>query len=299
MNTDIEVFLYTLSLNSQRTYRHALKHYIIIMRKIGVECTDAEPLLNASPQNTIEYVAELIKRGVSRGTVYRSIKIMCRLYDICMGRSPALINPFRDNRLYRYQRLTGVRPTEILKFELVMRFINAPGGHTHEARRDRAILATLFGGALRVSEVVKLRIGDFKHTQSGIPYLQLRETKSGDSPQQAIARWAGEFLGDFVKERIASGARPDDPIFLNGWLKAMNLRHVQRIFREIREKLGIADRITPHSARATAITKLLSNPKITHGDVMRFARHTTIQMTEVYNKRRLTLEEAPIDSLDF
>ena len=66
----------------------------------------------------------------------------------------------------------------MIDFELVMEIVSIPNVETPKGRRDRAILATLFGGGLRRSEVVGLHIGDIKKTSSGTTYLYLRHTKA-------------------------------------------------------------------------------------------------------------------------
>jgi integrase len=55
---------------------------------------------------------------------------------------------------------------------------------------------------------------------------------------------------------------------------------------------------TPHSARATAITKLLADG-IPHREVQEFSRHSSIQMVEWYDKRRFSVEQSPAKELSY
>jgi integrase len=71
-----------------------------------------------------------------------------------------------------------------------------------------------------------------------------------------------------------------------------------RLFKHYCEKAGATQFLTPHSARATAITKLLADG-IPHREVQEFSRHSSIQMVELYDKRRLTVEENPGKELDY
>ncbi len=56
--------------------------------------------------------------------------------------------------------------------------------------------------------------------------------------------------------------------------------------------------MSPHSARATAITKLLDSG-FSHRDVQEFSRHASVQMVEIYDKRRLQVDESPAKKLEF
>ena len=70
------------------------------------------------------------------------------------------------------------------------------------------------------------------------------------------------------------------------------------LFTQYCRLAGASKYITPHSARATAITKLLADG-IPHRQVQEFSRHSSVQMVEVYDKRRIGVEENPAKDLDF
>jgi integrase len=61
---------------------------------------------------------------------------------------------------------------------------------------------------------------------------------------------------------------------------------------------GSTEFVSPHSARATAITKLLADG-LPHRLVQEFSRHSSIQMVELYDKRRVGVEDNPGAKLKF
>ena len=63
-------------------------------------------------------------------------------------------------------------------------------------------------------------------------------------------------------------------------------------------RAGAGNFVSPHSARATAITKLLSDG-FSHREVQEFSRHASIQMVEVYDKRRISIDDNPASDLDY
>ncbi len=62
--------------------------------------------------------------------------------------------------------------------------------------------------------------------------------------------------------------------------------------------VGASHYATTDSTRATAITKLLTDG-FDHKFVQKFSRHSSTQMVDVYDKRRLDIEDKPRLKLDY
>jgi integrase len=194
----------------------------------------------------------------------------------------------------------------MIDFDLVMDIINLPDRCTPKGRRDRAILAVLFGGGIRRSELVALRIGDIRKTPTKTTFLYLRHTKAKRDAEQAIPDWAAEPLWELVAERRRDKAADGDYLF-TGFSGRGGKRSVDRpisdtgvylLFKQYCQAAGAGIFATPHSARATAITKLLADG-IPHREVQEFSRHASIQMVEWYDKRRFDVEQSPARGLSY
>lgn len=216
-------------------------------------------------------------------------------------------NPFEADRVPPPPKDAGrKRPTQMIDFELVMEIVCAPPSDTAKGRRDRAILATLFGGGLRRGEVVALRIGDVKRTPSGTTYLYLRHTKAKKDAEQALPTWAANHLWELIHDRKKNGATDADFLFVGFsgkggtavTTKPMSDTGVYLLFKQYCMAAGAGSHATPHSARATAITKLLADG-IPHREVQEFSRHSSIQMVEWYDKRRFGVEDSPAKDLSY
>lgn len=57
-------------------------------------------------------------------------------------------------------------------------------------RRDRALIALMLAGGLRISEALNLRISDINITAKGTLFVVLRETKKGYPDEQTISATA-------------------------------------------------------------------------------------------------------------
>lgn len=244
----------------------------------------------------------------SNATIHKKFAALRRIYRMLVASNVGLTeNPFEADKVPPPPKDAGrKRPTEMIDFNLVMDIVSIPDPQTPKGRRDRAILATLFGGGLRRSEVVGLCLGDIKRTSSGTTFLYLRHTKAKRDAEQALPRWAADYLWDLVKERRAQGAEDGDYLFVGfsgrggkaATTKAMSDTGLYLIFKQYCLAAGAGRHATPHSARATAITKLLADG-IPHREVQEFSRHSSIQMVEWYDKRRFSVEESPGKELSY
>lgn len=244
----------------------------------------------------------------SNATIHKKFAALRRMYRMLMASGLGLSeNPFEADRVPPPPKDAGrKRPTQMVEFELVLDIIQTPDASTPKGRRDRAILAVLFGGGLRRSELVSLRIGDVRRTSSGTTFLYLRHTKAKRDAEQALPPWAAEPLWELIRERKKLAAAEGDHLFVCFTGRAgavmtqrrMSDTAVYLLFKQCCMAAGAGRHATPHSARATAITKLLADG-IPHREVQEFSRHSSIQMVEWYDKRRFDVEQSPAKGLTF
>jgi integrase len=116
--------------------------------------------------------------------------------------------------------------------------------------------------------------------------------------EQAVPKWAANHLWSLIEERKKEGAKDADYVFLGYTGRGGQTRSdkpisdtgVYLLFKHYCQVVGVGTHATPHSARATAITKLLADG-IPHRQVQEFSRHASIQMVEWYDKRRFSVDE--------
>jgi site-specific recombinase XerD len=244
----------------------------------------------------------------SNATIHKKFAALRRMYRMLIASNLGISeNPFEADKVPPPPKDAGrKRPTQMIDFELVTEIISMPDTTTPKGRRDRAILAVLFGGGIRRSELVALRLGDVRKTPSGTTFLYLRHTKAKRDAEQALPDWAAEALWELVKERKSDKASEGDYLFVSftgragqrSTNKPISDTGVYLLFKQYCMAAGAGQFATPHSARATAITKLLSDG-IPHREVQEFSRHASIQMVEWYDKRRFDVEQSPARGLSY
>lgn len=263
-------------------------------------------------QTRTENVARAHKTGLeatqSNATIAKKFAALRRIYRMlqsCNLRSGQ--NPFDRDVVPAPPKNSGrKRPTEMLEFALVRKVIEQADASTPKGLRDRALLACLFGGALRRSELVNLRLGDFRRTSRGTWFLYLRSTKAKRDARQALPEWAAIILQQLAQQRRESGAADADYFFVSyvgqagktASKRPISASGLYLLFKRYCRLAGAGEFLSPHSARATAITKLLSDG-IPHRKVQEFSRHASIQMVEAYDKRRVEVDDSPGNDLDY
>lgn len=244
---------------------------------------------------------------LSNATIHKKFAALRRIYRMLVASNLASENPFDVDRVPPPPAKSGQkRPTEMIDFTLVNQIVAKAVDTTPKGLRDKAILSALFGAGLRRSEVVALRLNDVCRTAQGTIFLRLRATKGKKDAEQALPSWAAKTITALVEQRLKEGANASDHLFISYRGKGGNSptsnpisdSGVYLLFKEYCERAGAGTFVTPHSARATAITKLLADG-IPHRQVQEFSRHSSIQMVELYDKRRISVDENPGKDLDF
>ncbi|MBX7144974.1 MAG: site-specific integrase [Oligoflexia bacterium] len=252
--------------------------------------------------------SEGLEDTLSNATIAKKFAALRRIYRMFIAAGLGCSsNQFDSDRVPAPPKESGrKRPTEMIDFSLVRRVISVPDATSPKGLRDKAILSVLFGGALRRSEASRLRIADVRKTARGTIFLYLRSTKAKKDAEQALPDWAAAVVSKLVAQRRREKAADADFLFVSytgrGGRSATNLpvsvSGIYKLFKHYCEKAGAGAFVSPHSARATAITKLLDQG-IPHREVQGFSRHSSIQMVELYDKRRMSVDQGPGKALDF
>ena len=166
----------------------------------------------------------------------------------------------------------------VLSIEEVDAIIDSTDPSTAKGIRDRAILETLYGSGLRVSEAVNLRISDVYLEERFLRIIgkgdKQRIVPIGGSEAQAIEAW--------LEARPApAGPEFDDILFLNRFGKSLSRVSMFKIIKEQAVLAGIFKDISPHTFRHSFATHLIENGADLRA-VQEMLGHESILTTEIY-----------------
>ncbi len=149
-----------------------------------------------------------------------------------------------------------------------------------EGERNRAILETLYGCGLRVSELTGLKLSDLFFDDDFI-----KVTGKGDKqrfvPIGAINKKYITIYIDEVRAHQKIDAASKDILFLNRRGRKLSRAMVFTIIRRLALKINLEKKISPHTFRHSFATHLLENGADLRA-IQQMLGHESITTTEVY-----------------
>jgi integrase/recombinase XerD len=155
------------------------------------------------------------------------------------------------------------------------------------ARRDRAILELLYGGGLRISELVGLSLADID-ADAGILRAMGKGSKErvvpiGRLARQALSAWLGRGGRDAMAPARWARRGDAEAVFLNQRGGRLSRQGAWAIVRRYGDAVGLGERLTPHVLRHSCATHMLD-----HGADIRVVQellgHASIATTQVYTR---------------
>lgn len=154
-----------------------------------------------------------------------------------------------------------------------------------QGKRDYAILALMITGGLRTIEIARANIEDLATLgDSTVIYIQGKGHQERNDYVK-IPEQTEQAIREYLKTRNTEDRKA--PLFAseshNSLGKRLSTRAISGMVKERLIAAGYkSSRLTAHSLRHTAVTlSLLAGKPIT--EVSKFARHTSIQTTMIYN----------------
>ncbi|HMC01282.1 MAG TPA: site-specific tyrosine recombinase XerD [Flavobacteriaceae bacterium] len=174
----------------------------------------------------------------------------------------------------------GRKLPDTLSEEEINNLIGAIDLSKPEGERNRAILETLYGCGLRVSELINLNISDLFFDEGFI-----KVTGKGDKQRFVpIISSTQKFINiykDQIRSHMAIQKGHEDILFLNRRGKQLTRAMIFTIIKQLAEKIGLKKSISPHTFRHSFATHLLQNNADLRS-IQLMLGHESITTTEIY-----------------
>jgi integrase/recombinase XerD len=175
---------------------------------------------------------------------------------------------------------TGRKLPDTLSTKEIDALIAAVDLSKDEGERNRAMLETLYGCGLRVSELVALKLSDLFFKEGFIKVTgkgsKQRFVPIGGSTQKFI-----QFYSNFNRNKLVIQKGFEDTLFLNRRGKGLTRAMVFTIIRQLAEKINLNKTISPHTFRHSFATHLLENGADLRS-IQLMMGHESITTTEIY-----------------
>jgi len=260
-----------LSHNSISNYSFDIKKLVHWLDENSIELSPIK-----IEEETIQQFIYTIAKEVNPRTQSRIISGLRGFFNYLVFEEYRTTNPLE---LIESPKI-GMKLPDTLSLEEIDLLIATIDLSKAQGERNRAIIETLYGCGLRVSELIFLKISDLFFDEGFI-----KVTGKGDKQRFVpIGPQTEKYIKIYRKEiRIHQKINPSakDTLFLNRRGNALSRAMIFHIVKELAEKAGIKKKISPHTFRHSFATHLLENGADLRA-IQQMLGHESITTTEIY-----------------
>jgi len=174
----------------------------------------------------------------------------------------------------------GYHLPEVLTIGEIDDMLNAIDPCRPEAQRDRAIIETLYGCGLRVSELVGLEISKI-FPDEGFLSIRGKGSKERIVPMSEVSVYEIErYISDY-RSKLDVKPGCDNILFLNRRGGKLTRVRIFQIIKDLAEAAGIRKNISPHTLRHSFATHLLEGGANLRA-IQQMLGHESITTTQIY-----------------
>ncbi len=262
-----------LSTNTVANYSLDIARLVKFLADGEIEVTP-----NAISEDTIQQFIYFIAKEVNARSQARIISGLKSFFTWL------IFEDFRDSNpmeLIETPR-TGRKLPDTLSISEIDQMISAINLTSKEGERNRAMLETLYGCGLRVSELVTLKISDLFFDEGFIKITgkgnKERFVPIGEATQKYINLYKNE-VRNHSAFKIQKGF--EDTLFLNRRGRQLTRAMIFTIIKDLAVKIKLNKVISPHTFRHSFATHLLENGADLRS-IQLMLGHESITTTEIY-----------------
>ncbi|HUR56561.1 MAG TPA: tyrosine recombinase XerC [Opitutaceae bacterium] len=258
-----------------RNYRQAFEDFYRWLQHAGLATQSIEAL---GPREMRDFVIEA-QRRFDRRTLHNHASGLRTFFKFWLHRGRLKRNPLLGVPLPKLEK----RLPKFLTEEQMKRLLTGPQQlleegkvDAHTAWRDRLAMELLYGGGLRVSELVALDYGAIDFA-SGVARVLGKGKKERLCP---LGRVALAVLVKF-RDEFARRTTPTSAVLVSSDGRRMAVREVQKMLKRYLAQAGLPLDLTPHKLRHSYATHLL-NAGADLRLVQELLGHSQLATTQVY-----------------
>ncbi|MBU2949264.1 tyrosine recombinase XerD [Tamlana agarivorans] len=260
-----------LSLNSINNYVLDVKKLIVFLEKNGFSTSPLTTTTEVIQQFIYDAAKHINERSQSR-----LISGLRSFFSYLIFEDYIQSNPLE---LIESPKI-GRKLPDTLSEEEIDTIISAIDLSKSEGERNRAMLETLYGCGLRVSELINLKLSDLFFDEGFI-----KVTGKGDKQRFVpIVDVTQKYINIYrteIRNHLNIQAGFEDTLFLNRRGKQLTRAMVFTIIKQLVKKIGLKKNVSPHTFRHSFATHLLQNDADLRS-IQLMLGHESITTTEIY-----------------
>ena len=260
-----------LSENSIKSYSYDIKNLLRYINKYNNKLS----LKQCDKQFMQEFIYEISKNINSRSQS-RLLSSLKSFFNYLVFEGYNNISPME---LIESPKIVTKLP-DVLSIEEIKLLIKNSELNKNHGIRNSAILETLYGSGLRVSELINLKLSDI-HYDDKLLLIQGKGNKQRLVPLGSISESkVSNYINNYrILKKVKKNS--NDIVFLNRNGKKLTRAMIFNIVKEAQNKSNIKKTVSPHTFRHSFATHLLENGADLRS-IQIMMGHENITTTEVY-----------------
>ncbi len=278
MEKTIREFIYYLNVerglseNTLNSYSRDLKNFLDFIQDQNVSKWN-----DVKRTHIMKYLIHMRNSGKAASTITRNIASVRSFFQFLIQEGMISENPSTDLETPKQEK----KLPEILTPDEVDKLLSKPNTTDFRGKRDKAMLELLYASGMRVSELINLNV-EHIDTQNGYILCRGKGEKERIVP---LGKLAISSVTDYLtKSRPQMRKDLSEPsLFLNHHGRRLSRQGFWKILKKYAEKIGIKNKITPHTLRHSFATHLLENGADLRA-VQEMLGHSDISTTQIYTQ---------------
>lgn len=260
-----------LSKNTISSYSFDIERLLLFLEEKAIEVS---PI--SIQEETLQQFIYEVSKDVNARSQARIISGLKSFFTYLIFEDYRVDNPLE---LIESPRL-GRKLPDTLAIEEIDNLIDAVDLSSKEGERNRAILETLYGCGLRVSELVDLKISDL-FFEEGFIKVTGKGNKQRFVPIAEVTEKYISIYKDQIRCHQVIHKEDSDTLFLNRRGKKLTRAMIFTIIKRLAAEINLQKNISPHTFRHSFATHLLENGADLRSIQMMLG-HESITTTEIY-----------------
>jgi len=250
---------------------HTIKNYL-------ADLNEFSGFLGSDDVSAVEYLTVrkflgfLRQKNVSKRSVARKLSSLRTFFRFLARDGYIKDNPVTNVSTPKMDKKLPI----FLDEKSVLALLTAPEGKTFQPARDRAMMETLYGAGIRVSELVGIDVNDVDFISGVIKVL-------GKGRKERLAPVGDKAIGAIREYMSCQKTKQADKkaLFLNQKGNRITDRSVRRVIDKYIKRLSVKERVSPHTLRHSFATHLL-NRGADLRSVQELLGHKNLSTTQIY-----------------
>jgi len=240
-----ELRIRKLSENTLDAYERDINRFFDFLKERKEEPNSIDVL------SIMSYVQELRRVGKANSSIVRNIVSLRNFYKYLMKRGLIYDNPLA---FYEIPKIDRNLP-EILTYEEVEALLKMPDATNNKGIRDKAMLEIMYAAALKVTELLNLKVFDINLKFS---YIKCVGSKNKERIIP-IGKYARKCIENYYKIRSNINFNQSDLLFLNLQGVQMSRQGFWKIIKEYAKEAEIKKTINTFTLRHSCAVHMLQN----------------------------------------